>query len=76
MTDHQVGLRAQRMEDTGQLHSNIASSDNRDPLRLLFDVEETVRIDTVRGSGNVLVLGDSWSASDSDNEFLRSDRVF
>jgi hypothetical protein len=47
VTDHQVGLRAKRMEDTGQLDSDVSGTDNGNSLRLLFDVEETVRVDTV-----------------------------
>jgi hypothetical protein len=75
VTDHQVGLRAKRMEDTGQLDSDISGTDNGNPLRLLFDVEETVRVDTVRGSGDILILGDSRSTTDSNNEFLGSNSV-
>jgi hypothetical protein len=47
VTDHQVRLRAKRMEDTGQLDSDISGTNNGNSLRLLFDVEETVRVDTV-----------------------------
>jgi hypothetical protein len=35
------------MEDTGQLDSDISGTNNGNSLRLLFDVEETVRVDTV-----------------------------
>ena len=63
------------MEHASQFNGDITSSDDSNALRLLFDIEETIRIDTVRGSRDILVLGDSRSAANSDNEFLRSDRV-
>lgn len=76
MTNHQMCLRAQRVEDTGQFDGDVSGANDSNPLWLLFDVEETVRVDTIRRSGDLFVLGDSRPASDSDDELLGTDCVF
>lgn len=76
VTDHQVGLCAQRVENTGQLDRDVTGTDNSNPLGLLLDVKEAVRVDTVGCPGNLLVRGDSGSPSNSDNKLFGSDGVF
>ena len=75
VSDQQVRLCAERVEHAGKLDRDVSGSDNGDSLRLLLDVEEAVRVDSVRGTRDLVIGGDGRSSTDSDSNLLRLDRV-
>ncbi len=75
MPDHQVSLRPQGVENTRQLDGDVTSTYDCDPLRLSLDVEESIRVDTVRSAGDRLIRWNGGSSSNCDDNFLRFDGV-
>jgi len=75
VSDQQVRLCAERVEHAGKLDRDVSGSDDGDSLRLLLDVEEAVRVDSVRGTRDLVIGGDGRSSTDSDSNLLRLDRV-
>jgi hypothetical protein len=63
------------VEHTGELDRDISSSDDSDPLGLFLNLEETVRVDSVRSSWDFLVGRYRWSPTDSDDDLLCLDGV-
>src|SRR5699024_1291411 len=55
-TVKQRGLRTQAMEDGGELHRDIATTDHQHTLRQLFEVERLVGSNGMLGAGNVRLL--------------------
>jgi hypothetical protein len=70
MPNDEMCFRAQRIENPSELDSNIPRPYHDDALRLLLDVEESVRVDSVRSTRNLLVGRDRRSAADGDVEDL------
>lgn len=75
MSDDQVGLRAKGVEHTGQLDGDVSGSNDDDSLGLSVDVKEAIRVDTVFGTGDLIVGGDCGSPSDGNGDLLRFDFV-
>jgi hypothetical protein len=75
MPDHQVSLCSQGVENSGKLDGNVTRSYNGNTLRLFFDLEETVGVDTVRGTRDVIVRRNSGSTTDSNDDLLCLDSV-
>jgi hypothetical protein len=73
--DDQVGLRAEGVEHTSQLDGDISGSNDDDSLGLTVDVKEAIRVDTVFGTGDLIVGGDCGSPSDGNGDLLRFDFV-
>lgn len=75
MPDDQVSLRAEGVEHTGQLDGNVSGSNDDDSLGLSVDVKEAIRVDTVFGTGDLIVGGDCGSPSDGNGDLLGLDFV-
>lgn len=75
MSDHQVRLASQCVENSSELYRNVASSNHNNTFRLVFEVEESVRVDTVTSTRNFLVRRDSWSSTDGNVKDLGLDFV-
>jgi len=75
VTDQQVGLRAERVEHPGELDGDVPCSDDCDAFRLFLNVEETVRVDSVGCTWNVVVGRNGRSTTYGDGDLLRLDLV-
>ena len=71
-----MGICAESVEDSSEFNSDITSTNHDDPLGLFFNIKESIGVDTVRGSWNLIVGRDSRSTTDGDHDFLRFDLVF
>ena len=74
-TDEEVGLGSEGVEDTGELDGNVTGSYHNDPLGLVFEFKETIRVDTEACSGDFLIRGDYWMAADGDTDVIGLDSV-
>ncbi len=57
MTNDQVRLAPERVQDASQLYSNVTRTDDGDALWLLHQVKESIRVDTKPRAGMSLSLG-------------------
>ena len=90
MSNNEVCLGAKGVKDPGEFHGDIACTDHGHPLGQGFNVEETVRVDTVLSTGNLVTLSKSarhaglqrvmthwygWTPANCDHKLLRADLV-
>jgi hypothetical protein len=71
--DEEVGLGSEGVEDAGELDGNVTGSDHNDPLRLVFELKETIRADTEACSGDFLIRGNGWMAAYGDADVIGLD---
>jgi len=70
-----VGLRSEGVEDTSKLDSNVSGADDSDPLGLLLNFEESIRVDSVRSTGDLVVGRDGRTSTNSNDNLLGLDVV-
>ena len=74
-TDEEMGLGSEGVEDTCEFDSDVASADDDNSFRLVFEVEEAIRGDTEASSGNFLVRGDGGMTTGGDANVIGLDGV-
>jgi hypothetical protein len=70
-----MSLCAKSVENTSEFNSDISSTDDHNLLWLFFDIKESVGIDTILGSRDIVFRRDSRSTTYSDHDLLRSNFV-
>jgi len=70
-----MSFRSERVEHSGQLDSNVPGTDHKYLLGLVFNVEESIRVDTVLCARNLVVRRHCWSAADCNGEFFGFDFI-
>jgi hypothetical protein len=75
MPDDQMSIRTESVENTSEFNSDISSTDDNDPLWLFLDIKESVRVDTVGSTGNIVIRRDGGSTTNGNHNLLRLDLV-
>lgn len=70
MTDEEMGLCAERIEDTCEFYGDVTSTDDDDSFRLVLELEEPVRGDTEVSPGNFVFRGDDRMTTDGDADVM------
>jgi hypothetical protein len=71
-----MGIRTEGIEYTSEFNRDISSTNHNDPLGLFFNVKESIRVDTIRSTGDIIVGRDSGSTTDGNHDLLGFDLVF
>src|SRR5258708_12799667 len=74
-TNNEMSLGTECIEDTCEFYCNIARTDNDDFFRLLCEFEETIRVDTIRGSRDFRIRRSSRTTPNSQDDMVRLELV-
>src|SRR5258708_14887260 len=70
-----MSLGTECIEDTCEFYCNIARTDNDDFFRLFCEFEETIRVDTIRGSRDFRIRRSSRTTPNSQDDMVRLELV-
>ena len=71
MPDDKMGICTKSIENTSEFNSDISSTNNNDSLGLFFNIKESIRVDTVRSTGDIIIGGNGRSTTDGNHDLLR-----
>lgn len=70
-----MSLRSERVEDSSEFNSNVSRTDDGDTFGLFFNIKESIRVDTVRSTWNLLIAWNGRSPSDGNGDLFSFDLV-